>query len=114
MRESAIQTAVRLALGSLPGVVAWRNNVGVARMADGSVVRYGLGVGSSDLVGIVTMPDGTGRWAEWECKTTVGRMSADQNLRHDLVRRMGGFAAVVRSADDAVAAVARCRAGEAE
>lgn len=116
MRENAIQAAVRLALGSIPGVVAWRNNVGVAHMLDGSVVRYGLARGSSDLIGIVTMPDGSGRFCAWEVKTRRkgSKPSDEQDLFLGLVRKLGGFACVVRSADEAVAAVARCRAGGVE
>ena len=108
MSEGQIQDAIRLALTDEPGLVVWRNNTGVAEHR-GARVRYGLAVGSADLVGCLD-----GRFVALEVKTAVGRASTEQRQWLDLVRRNGGFAAVVRSVDEARAAIARARNGSHE
>ncbi len=107
--ESVIQAEIRMALSDL-GLVFWRNNVGAAQdPATGRVHAYGLAVGSADLIGIVD-----GRFCALEVKSATGRTTEHQDRWLALVRRAGGFACVVRSAADAIAAVARCRAGGVE
>jgi VRR-NUC domain len=108
--EHVIQTNVRIALGELDDVVLWRNHTGVTQ-GDERVRRYGLCVGSSDLVGILSP---SGRFIAIEVKSDSGRTTKEQELFLALVRRMGGFACVVRSVDDALQAVARARAGASE
>ncbi|MGL5964519.1 MAG: VRR-NUC domain-containing protein [Fusobacteriaceae bacterium] len=108
MSEGQIQDAIRLALTDEPGLVMWRNNTGVAEHR-GARVRYGLAVGSADLVGCLD-----GRFVALEVKTAVGRASTEQRQWLDLVRRNGGFAAVVRSVAEAQAAIARARKGARE
>lgn len=106
--------AVRLALGADAGVVMFRNNCGVAEHWNGrdvERVRYGLAPGSADLVGLLA-PEG--RWFALELKTAKGRVTPEQVQWLSLVRRMGGFGAVVRSVDEAKAAVVRARAGGCE
>lgn len=117
LSESQIQYAIRLALGGHPRLVLWRNNTGVAQHRNASgkqAVRYGLCVGSSDLIGIVTMPDGTGRFVALECKAARGAPTAEQVLFLELVRKRGGFAAIVRSPQEALDAVARALTGASE
>ena len=104
--ESELQQQIRIALGTEPGLVLWRNSVGVADVG-GRVQRFGLCKGSADLIGILD-----GRFVALEVKTERGRVSPEQQLFLDLVRRRGGFAAVVRSIDDARAAVTRARSKE--
>lgn len=107
MTEGALQDAIRLALGQVDGTVWWRNNTGVAEHWTGRTVQrvvYGLAPGSADLVGIVS-----GRFVALEVKTATGRVTPEQTQWLALVRRYGGFAAVVRSVDEALAAVARSR-----
>lgn len=107
--ESVIQAEIRMALSDL-GLVFWRNNVGAAQdPATGRVHAYGLAVGSADLIGIVD-----GRFCALEVKTATGRLRPNQAQWMRLVHSKGGFACVVRSVEDAVAAVARCRAGGVE
>lgn len=113
MREALIQYQIRLAIGARPDVVLWRNNTGVAKHRTASV-RYGLCVGSSDLVGILTMPDGTGRFLALECKAPDGRTTKQQEMFLSLVRKRGGFAAVVRSVDEAQAALERALNGASQ
>lgn len=110
MREAQIQAAIRVALGRMPDVALWRNSVGATR--DGErVVRYGLAVGSADLVGVLAP---TGRILALEVKGPSGRVAPAQAAWLGVVRRFGGFAAVVRSVDEAVAAVERARGGAIE
>tara|TARA_R110000868_G_scaffold376429_1_gene641278 strand:- start:1185 stop:1511 length:327 start_codon:yes stop_codon:yes gene_type:complete len=108
MSEGHIQDEIRLALSDEPDLVLWRNNTGVAEHR-GARVRYGLAVGSADLIGCLD-----GRFVALEVKTPVGRASTEQRQWLDLVRRHGGFAAVVRSVAEAHAAIARARTGAKE
>jgi hypothetical protein len=112
--ESQIQYAIRLALGADPRIVLWRNNVGVAQHAGRGgkqAVRYGLCEGSSDLIGILS---GSGRFVALEVKTPKGRPTDQQCHFLALVRRKGGFACIVRSVDEARAALERAANGETE
>ncbi|GEM_PF-253835 len=121
MSESAILKAVHLAVGSLPGVRLFRNQVGqgaagqiVGRPGDGLLlvkgnpVTMGLCKGSSDLIGwrvLTITPDMVGQtvaqFVALEVKTITGRASPDQRNFLDVVERAGGLAALVRSADEA-------------
>ena len=108
MDEGATQDAIRLALSDVPDLVIWRNNTGVATHR-GQHVRYGLAPGSADLIGVLA-----GRFVALEVKTATGRVAVEQTQWLALVRRYGGFAAVVRSPEDALAAIARARTGASE
>lgn len=108
MSEGAIQDAIRVALSDEPGLVLWRNNTGVAEHR-GARVRYGLAVGSADLIGCLD-----GRFVALEVKTPTGRAAPEQRLWLGLVRRCGGFAAIVRSVEEGRAAIARARTGASE
>jgi hypothetical protein len=110
--EARIQDEIRAALGATDGLVLWRNNVGVAKHFDAKthetqLVRYGLANGSADLVGVLD-----GRFIALEVKRPGEQVTAEQRAWLELVRRYGGFAAVVTSAADARAAIERARAGE--
>jgi hypothetical protein len=110
MREIVIQQAIRLALGQEPDVRVWRNECGVA-VHRGRHVRYGLVRGSSDLI-LILKP--LGRFLALEVKLPKGRISVEQEQFLEVVRRFGGFGAVVRSVEDARAALDRARRGESE
>jgi hypothetical protein len=107
--EAAIQQQVRLALARA-GVVAFRNNVG--QYTDPKTcrpIRYGLGVGSSDLIGwtpIVVTPDMVGRqlavFTAVEVKAERGRPTTEQINFIKQVLKAGGFAGIARSPQDAV------------
>lgn len=96
---------IRAALAVMPGVLVWRNNVGVDA---GHGIWYGLGVGSADLVGIVTIR-GVGVFLGVEVKTATGRMRPEQVQWAATVRRHGGIAITARSPEEAVAAVVAAR-----
>jgi hypothetical protein len=103
--ESQLQDAIRLALGSDPDLVLWRNNVGMAWMKTGAPVRFGVGnPGGADLLGIFR-----GRFVAVEIKTPVGRQSREQKLFQQLVERKGGVYVVLRSVEDAQAWLAQMR-----
>lgn len=112
MREALLQDTIRLALAEVPGLVLWRNNVGVGVVGHHQAkIRFGLSVGSSDLIGIVRMADGTGRFIALEVKTDKGRLSPAQRQWMELVRSLGGFAEVVRDPAQALDAVEAARNG---
>lgn len=96
LSESQLMDRVRLILGSEPDGVWWRNNTGVATSAAGHTIRYGLGNGSADLVGLFR-----GRFVAVEIKTAAGRQTEDQQRWQRLVESKRGVYAIVRSEDDA-------------
>jgi hypothetical protein len=102
------------ATGCLLDFRIFRNNCGVAEFESGAKVRYGLAVGSGDLIGILRMPSGLGRFVSFEVKSLTGKLSEKQAAWARAIRAMGGFACTVRSAAEALAALDRARAGASE
>lgn len=103
MTHSELVAAIREALGKDPRVVLWTNPVGEAKTSRGAHVTYGLAKGSSDLIGILRP---SGRFVALEVKTGAAVATKDQRLFLALVRGAGGVAAIVRSVDDALLAIA--------
>lgn len=98
MKEQNVQAACLMAL-SQAGCLVWRQDTGAYRAKSGALVRYGLCVGSSDIIGLA--PDG--RFLAVEVKTDTGR-ATDAQLRFiAAVQAAGGRAGIARSAADAVA-----------
>lgn len=95
--ESELVQRVRLAVSQL-GVKIWRNNVGVLRDRNGKFVRYGLCVGSSDLIGVSS----TGKFVAIECKMPKGVVKPEQQNFIDQVKKAGGIAGIVRSEQEAI------------
>lgn len=108
--ETRLVKQIRDAVATDMGLRLWRNNTGVAK-SKGFFIRYGLCNGSADLVGVLAPQ---GRFVALEVKTAKGRVDPIQDTWLDIVRSMGGFACVVRSVDEAKAAVERARAGKSE
>lgn len=111
--ETAILHAIRERLGQEPDLVLWRNAQATGerwneKTGRTTMFRGGLGEGTADLVGILAP---TGRLVALEVKSASGRVLEAQGQWLSLVRRMGGFAAIVRSVDEAVAAIERARMG---
>jgi hypothetical protein len=105
VNEQAIQQRIMLAL-SERGCLIFRNNTGTATASDGSRIRFGLCVGSSDLIGV--SPDG--RFLAVEVKTPTGRVRPEQVAFIEAVVAAGGIAGIARSVEDAVALIASCGA----
>lgn len=112
--EAVILREIMIAIGAEPGVLLMRNQVGAVERFDERtnttrVERYGLGVGSADLVAILAP---SGRWFCLEVKSDTGSVEPEQAKWHERARGFGAFVAVVRSADEAKAALERARRGE--
>jgi hypothetical protein len=112
---------IMAAVNALPGVRVWRPHVLNTRALD--LAGAGLAEGSADLVGLAlctwTEDDGYlshefGRFLALEAKWPGEHPTADQRLWAAVVRKLGGFYAVVRSVEEAVDAVTRCREGMSE
>lgn len=117
------------------GARMWRNNVGTAlqgnerliaprtmsvmlNAGDGVVrraqwVKYGLGVGSGDLIGlqsVVITPEMVGKkvaiFVSGEAKQPRGNATKEQKSWHEMVLANGGHSFVFRSADEAAAGLA--------
>lgn len=100
--EKEIQNAIRLAFSKRLDVCLWRNSTGMFQTMDGRPTRAGLAVGSADLIGMVAP---LGRLLALEVKRP-GEKASEQQLKFlELVRSMGGIAAVVTSVEEATAAV---------
>ena len=102
MREQDIQRLIMLAL-SEAGCLIFRNNVGVLKNAAGIPIRFGLAVGSSDLIGIAP----GGRFLAVEIKTPTGKATPEQLRFIEAVRARGGVAGIARSPAEALALLAQ-------
>jgi hypothetical protein len=102
MTEAQIQARVLLTLGRRPDVRLFRNNVGAYKDATGTLRRFGLLVGSADLIGWVVV-DGRAIFLSVEIKTPKGKPSPEQETWLRNVRRMGGIAFIARSPEEAIA-----------
>jgi hypothetical protein len=121
MREHPIQADIQLELGSRRDVRLFRNNVGVAWQGEKislklgvlilravRAIRFGLFVGSGDLIGwksITVTPDMVGRrvavFLSVETKAARGVKSTEQETWRDNVVAAGGLAGFARSVDEA-------------
>ena len=95
--EANVMNDCLLALSGA-GCLAWRNNTGQLPDRDGRPIKFGLHVGSSDIIGVA--PDG--RFLAVECKTAIGQPTDAQNRFVKAVIAKGGRAGIARCADDAV------------
>lgn len=95
MSEAKIQREIQLRASEL-GHRLWRNNVGTAETNNGSFIRFGLCVGSCDLIGLTN----DGRFLAVEVKGPTTRIRKAQRDYIALVRSMGGIAGVCRSVNE--------------
>lgn len=107
MSESQVVQAVRAQLSN-GDVRLFRNNSGALQDRNGTWVRYGLAVGSSDLIGlksIVITEDMVGKrvaiFVALEGKAQYAKTTDEQEAFIAMVRDKGGIAGVFRSLDDA-------------
>lgn len=112
---------IEAALNHLPGVWCARNTVGNGYHRNGDPATWGLGTGSADVVGCVSMTvhaiycGPVARFFALEVKWPGKKLNPAQVGWHTAIRTRvpGVFIAVVHSVEEAVAAVERCRRGEA-
>jgi len=95
MKEINIQQNIIVRAAQL-GVKLLRNNVGAYKDKVGNWVRYGLGVGSSDLIGIRRRD---GRFVAIEVKRPGEKPTKEQIQFIEHVKEFGGIAAVVTNPD---------------
>lgn len=95
--EANVLNDILVAL-SQAGCLVWRNNTGQLPDAMGRPIKFGLCVGSSDIIGIC--PDG--RFLAVEVKAASGRVSETQSRFIAAVRKAGGRAGVARNIDEAL------------
>jgi hypothetical protein len=120
MIETDLQRQIQLALTSEYGR-CWRNNNGEAwlgrtfavrdgRLVSGAAqrVRYGLGPGSSDLIGpqsVLITPEMFGQrlavFTAAEVKLPGARVAPEQRRFVEIIRQLGGIADVVHSVEEA-------------
>ena len=112
--ETTLQQQIRLALGTLPHVRTFRNQVGsLPDPRTGRLVTFGLARGSADLIGWRTItigPEHIGQriavFTSIEVKTPTGRVRPDQTAWLQAVHGAGGIAGIARSVPDALHLVA--------
>jgi hypothetical protein len=104
--ESVILAKVHQAMAATGRVVLWRNNSGalpaVGRAGKVYPMRFGLGVGGADLVGLLKPH---GRFFALEIKTATGKQTREQLAWANAVQAAGGFYRVVRSVEEALEAL---------
>jgi hypothetical protein len=98
--ETIIQREILLRLSAIPGVRLFRNQVGCAHLQDGRWLSAGLGVGSADLVGWITV-DQRAVFLAVEVKRPGEKPTAHQKAWLGTLSRMGGIAICATSADEA-------------
>lgn len=111
--ERDLQHKIMTTLGARKGLMLMRNNVGTARHAapNGTIyhVKYGLGVGSADLIGCLSgcpcpycgAPLPWGRFCALEVKTPTGKQTAEQHKWQRALEYNGGYYTIIRNLDDA-------------
>ena len=98
MREADLYNPIRLA--AVPfGCVLFRNNTGVLQDRHGQYVRYGLGVGSSDLIGWTTH-HGLAMFTAIEVKRPGKKTTKEQDAFLLAVRHAGGIGLCVHSVEE--------------
>lgn len=108
MTETTIMRQIQIAVSRI-GARLFRNNTGMVRQTDGRIVRFGLAVGSSDLIGFKTVditPEMVGHtiaiFTAVEVKTPKGRITPAQQAFLVAVQSAGGIGIVARSVEEAL------------
>ena len=99
-KETDLMRAIQLAYG-VGTTRLFRNNVGALEDKNGRLVRFGLGTGSSDLIGVSMTQNGIGRFVALEVKLPGQKPTREQLAFIEMVKAMGGLAGVAYSVDDA-------------
>ncbi len=115
VKETPLVTAIETLLNRIEGVWAFRNNVGALEDPHGRWVHFGLGTGSPDIVGQITIPGPIACGFGLEVKTFHARnahpeVQAGQEAWRNLAAARGMLCAKVTSEDQAREAVEWFRA----
>ena len=104
MTEKHLQQLILKTIGCLPEFRLFRNNVGMLLDINGTPVKYGLCVGSSDIIGLkaVTITEEMvgqqiAQFVSIEVKSEKGKLSPAQENWLQMVEAMGGVAVVIKS-----------------
>lgn len=91
--EKQIQNDIFAAIGSLEGVLLFRNSVGLldAVRSDGNVqrIKQGLGQGSPDLIGCLKLKNGLGQFFGIEVKRPGCKLRENQIQCHEKWSKFG-------------------------
>ena len=106
--ETKLQQEIRLAIGKIPTLRLFRNQVGqLPDPRTGRYVQFGLAKGSSDLIGfkkIKITEDMIGKeiaqFVSIEVKCPKGRLTPQQNNWLNFISKSGGITGVARSIKD--------------
>ena len=106
--ETILQQQIRLAIGKIPTLRLFRNQVGqLPDPRTGRPVQFGLAKGSSDLIGfkkIKITEDMIGQeiaqFVSIEIKTEKGKLTTQQNNWLNFINKSGGITGVARSIKD--------------
>lgn len=104
LTEAQISAKIARRLGALPNLLLMRNNNGVLEDKTGRPVKYGLGVGTPDFVGILKVTLGgiqVGVWVGFEVKRPDTKLREEQRKSHELWEKFGAQVFTVRSEDEA-------------
>lgn len=100
VRESTLHKQIMLA-APLHGCRLFRNNVGMLPDRYGQMIRYGLAVGSSDLIGWYAAK-GAAVFLAVEVKRPGEKPTKEQRQFLDVVKQAGGIAILATSVQDFV------------
>jgi hypothetical protein len=108
MSETTLMRQIQIQLGLQDNVRLFRNNVGLLEDKKGNHVRYGLCIGSSDLIGwqsITVTPEMVDTqvavFAAIEVKTQKAWPTQAQQRFIEAGKKHGGKAGIARSIEDA-------------
>ena len=108
-KETTLQQEIRLALGQLPDLRMFRNQVGqLPDLRTGRPVQFGLAKGSSDLIGFKTIKitqdmvgSSVAQFVSIEVKTPTGKPTQIQQNWLHCIKSAGGISGIARSIEDA-------------
>ncbi|MCK5641210.1 MAG: VRR-NUC domain-containing protein [Gammaproteobacteria bacterium] len=116
-QETPIQNDIRCDLAEFLGMPNWRNNVGMLTNPAGNKVRFGLCVGSSDVIGIhsvVITQEMVGKtvgvFVGCEVKTLTSEAAKEKQIKfRNVINKHGGIGFIARSIDEAMKSISDWR-----
>lgn len=118
-KETPVMQAIRLSIGGIKGIRLFRNSVGALADRFGKWIEYGLGKGTSDLIGwkrVIVTPEMVGHpiavFVAIEVKAPGGRTNKERMQQQinflETVAADGGLAGIAFSVADAKRIVNGC------